>query len=35
VLRASRSLEPLASATEQDLSGPLGDLVDALLTGRG
>ncbi|MFB7916088.1 TetR/AcrR family transcriptional regulator [Streptomyces sp. NPDC056061] len=34
VLRASRGLEPLASATEQDLAGPLSDLVDALLTGR-
>ncbi|MFI9626200.1 TetR/AcrR family transcriptional regulator [Streptomyces sp. NPDC052042] len=34
VLRASRSLEPLASATEQDLGGPLTDVVDALLSGR-
>ncbi|MFF3733573.1 TetR/AcrR family transcriptional regulator [Streptomyces sp. NPDC002476] len=32
VLRASRSLEPLASATEKDLGDPLRDVVDALLT---
>ncbi|WP_335933353.1 TetR/AcrR family transcriptional regulator [Streptomyces sp. PTD5-9] len=34
VLRASRGLEPLASATEGELGGPLGELADALLTGR-
>ncbi|MFJ5721511.1 TetR/AcrR family transcriptional regulator [Streptomyces sp. NPDC093149] len=32
VLRASPGLEPLGSATEQDLTGPLRDLVEALLT---
>ncbi|MEU8154707.1 TetR family transcriptional regulator [Micromonospora sp. NPDC048986] len=31
VLRSSIRLEPLSSATEQDLVGPLRDLVDALL----
>ncbi|MFE9190286.1 TetR family transcriptional regulator [Micromonospora sp. NPDC007208] len=31
VLRSSIRLEPLSSATEEDLVGPLRDLVDALL----
>ncbi|MEU9621121.1 MULTISPECIES: TetR family transcriptional regulator [unclassified Streptomyces] len=34
VLRASPGLEPLASATAQDLAEPLRELVDALLTRR-
>ncbi|WP_329107677.1 TetR/AcrR family transcriptional regulator [Micromonospora sp. NBC_01699] len=32
LLRASTALEPLGSATEQDLVGPLHDLLGALLT---
>ncbi|MFF4672790.1 TetR family transcriptional regulator [Streptomyces sp. NPDC001279] len=35
VLRASRGLEPLASATEKDLGDPLRDVVDALLATGG
>ena len=31
LLRASTTLEPLASATEADLRGPLGDALNALL----
>jgi AcrR family transcriptional regulator len=31
VLRSSTALEPLASASEQDLVAPLGDLINALL----
>ncbi|MET8360034.1 TetR family transcriptional regulator [Micromonospora sp. NPDC005171] len=34
VLRSSIQLEPLSSATQQDLVGPLRDLVDALLPPR-
>ncbi|MEV4658660.1 hypothetical protein [Micromonospora sp. NPDC049301] len=34
VLRSSIQLQPLSSATEQDLVGPLRDLVDALLPRR-
>ncbi|MBM7494602.1 TetR family transcriptional regulator [Micromonospora luteifusca] len=34
VLRSSIRLDPLSSATEQDLVGPLRDLVDALLPPR-
>ena len=34
LLRASTALEPLLSATEADLRGPLGDAVTALLTVR-
>ncbi|MEH1164334.1 TetR family transcriptional regulator [Micromonospora sp. CPCC 205539] len=34
VLRSSTPLQPLSSATEQDLVGPLRDLVDALLPPR-
>ncbi|MEO3752569.1 TetR family transcriptional regulator [Streptomyces sp. B6B3] len=34
VLRASPGLEPLTSATEEDLHQPLRDLVDALLARR-
>jgi AcrR family transcriptional regulator len=32
LLRTRSGLEPLASATPQDLTGPLRDLIDALLT---
>jgi len=32
LLRSFTSLEPLASASQQDLVGPLGELVDALLS---
>lgn len=35
VLRASRGLEPLASATGKDLADPLRDMVDALLAPGG
>ncbi|GIF72982.1 TetR/AcrR family transcriptional regulator [Asanoa siamensis] len=31
LLRTSMSIQPLAAATEQDLLGPVSDLVDALL----
>lgn len=34
LLRSSAALEPLSSAGEQDLVGPLGDLVAALLPAR-
>jgi AcrR family transcriptional regulator len=34
LLRASTALEPLRSATDADLRGPLGDVVNALLSVR-
>jgi AcrR family transcriptional regulator len=34
LLRAATALEPLASASQQDLVGPLHNLIDALLTSQ-
>jgi AcrR family transcriptional regulator len=34
VLRSSSGLDPLASATEEDLAGPLREIVDALFSHR-
>jgi hypothetical protein len=35
LLRSSLNVQPLAGATEQDLVGPLSDLVNALLSPKG
>ena len=35
MLRSSTALEPLASAGEQDLTGPLQSLIEALLPASG